>query len=279
MNIENSTTTAYSDETETSVYALSSNDSGIEFEGETDSNIDNDTDEVEVEGGGEEKAEAEEKEAIDGPPISISYTVGGYVRYIDETFREHFYTNAPGFSDLNKVTQAIENYQKESQIHLKVLKTIQERGHRVYRCKQHEGYQFRVATGLRIADQKIIFKNCNLKHTGKVLAPFGKRKWKERKQGLLTENIEHVMKAKCADALPEDVVKAKQSFKGNTPLYNEAWRALKYKKINDKMEENRSYELIVPYLEQFVVKIETPLLITLWMHPMQFNIVSFVLVL
>jgi hypothetical protein len=122
-------------------------------------------------------------------------------------------------------------------------------------CKQHEGCKFRASTGLRNLDNKIIFKNHYLKHTGKVLAPFGKdkRKWKQSKQGELDENVESVMRVKCADPLPEDVIKATQTFKGQTPSYNEAWRALKYKKIQDRINEKQSYELLIPYLEKFVL--------------------------
>ncbi len=143
----------------------------------------------------------------------------------------------------------------ESNIRVKIVKTINERLHRVYKCKQHEGCNFRVAFGLRHSDKKIIAKNANLRHTGKVLAPISKdnRKWKQPKNGVLDESVETVMRVKSADPLPSDVIKAAQTFKGVKPSYNEAWRALKTKKENSRLNKKRSYQLLIPYLETFVL--------------------------
>ena len=62
-----------------------------------------------------------------------------------------------------------------------------------------------------------------------------------------------MIRVKNSEPLPVDVIKTTQSFIGKTPSYNEAWRALKDKKINDKQYEKRSYELLIPYLEQFLI--------------------------
>ena len=183
-----------------------------------------------------------------------SDVIGESVNFIDNVFIEKFYKGEPSFADLNEVTRAIEEYQSISKIHLKVVKSIKERGHRVYRCKEHSECQFRVVTGIRFADKQIVFKNFNLRHTGKVLPPISKnqRKWKERKQGILNPSIEKVITFKDAKPLPKDVIKAAQTSEAINPSYNEAWRALEYKKRVEVLDDELSYQLLIPYLESFV---------------------------
>jgi hypothetical protein len=84
--------------------------------------------------------------------------------------------------------------------------------------------------------KKIVAKKGNLCHTGLVLAPIAKdnHKWRQSRKGELDDSINTIIRVKCADPLPEDVIKATQSFQGKKPTYNEAWRGLKYQKVNQK---------------------------------------------
>ena len=253
-SVDNSSTTDYSEEEDTSEYNGSGSISGVDYEGEVDSNIDDDVEDENGNENGDNDEDTPDEDDDDDNNI-ISYNVGDLVMFRDNIFKEHFYENGPTFSNLDEVTDAIELYQKESNITLKVTKTIFNRGHRVYICKQHEGCKFRAATGFRGTDKSIVFKNCHLKHSGKVLPPFAKddRKWKKRLNGRLKDSVEQVKRCKNADPLPADVIKATQSFKGKKPSYNEAWRTLKYQKQKEIMDDKRSYELIIPYLEKFVI--------------------------
>ena len=189
-------------------------------------------------------------------PYVVSHTPGDHVYFPDDIFQKYFITNEPCFEDLVHVRKVVREYEQESNIRLKFVKTIKGRQHTRVCCKQHSDCPFVASFGRRHSDRKVILKNFNLHHKGTVLSGFAKdgRKWKVPRQGMLDECIEHVSKIKYESPNPRDLVKTSQTLTGERPPYNVAWRALDDNKATNRFNDRQRYQLLIPYLEAFAEK-------------------------
>jgi MULE transposase domain len=178
-----------------------------------------------------------------------------HVEYYDTLFHNMFFKTKPLFMDLEQVTQKIAEFEKDNDMRLTIKHSVPKRSFREYICNSHVDCPFfcRFGPSERESTQ-IKAKRCNLNHKGLVKSKVsvdGKRKLKKRIKGFLKDTLDKVTMVKNDDPIPKDVVKAAANVSGEVVTYNQSFRALKADKEKNFVTVMDSYNLIIPYLEQF----------------------------
>ena len=173
------------------------------------------------------------------------------IDYEDEEF-EAFFPEEEGLDDLEEVAKAIEGYEQQTGCRL-IVKKSKAGSYRHYVCAGHVGCPFFAKIGSRRRDGRFILKKTNLFHKGKTRPHRAKdgRRWKQRRQGKLDGAIRGVRRAKDGAPTPKDVVKAAANLDGVDAGYNEAYRALHHVHPSLAIDEEKTFELLIPYLNQF----------------------------
>ena len=114
--------------------------------------------------------------------------------------------------------------------------------------------EFFAKFGLRYRSSKIVIKKHNLNHTGVYTEGRGKdgRAPKTARQGIIDDSIESVLKIKASDPVPSDIMKSSHVVQGIGTSYNQAYhRALNLESLSRQIKNEESYQLIIPYLQEF----------------------------
>ncbi len=176
----------------------------------------------------------------------------------DDIFKEIFIDINIGnqqyvYRDLEEVTEKISLYELESKIKLRIQKSVNAIGSRLYTCVSHEGCNFRASFGPRRGNKDLILKKCHLVHSGYD------RGGKYDNGKLFKQNITHLVGpvvskvelVKTGKPTGNDVVKATKNLEGQDCKYPQAHKVIAKKIAIDRYDSKLSYQLLVPYLEQF----------------------------
>jgi hypothetical protein len=167
--------------------------------------------------------------------------------------------------DLDDLGNKIYQYEVASGIKLRISKSNINVGSRLYTCVSHKDCVFRARFGPTRGNKKLVLKpHHNLNHCG--IDRNGKyengRKFKTQLQFSIGDSVDKIKEVKHAKPVPRDVMKAVRTIKGKTTTYNQGHQVLAKRDLLDKVNSNKSYELIIPYLEQFQKKIQIQLQFT-----------------
>jgi hypothetical protein len=116
--------------------------------------------------------------------------------------------------------------------------------------------KFRAQFGPRRGDKKILLKTFNLYHNGfdqNGVYDNGK-KFKQQLTSKMGDTVEMIKNVKHSKPVAKDVVKAAKTLQGEKPTYNQGHQIISKRKNLDKFESKKSYELLIPYLEEFKKK-------------------------
>jgi MULE transposase domain len=177
------------------------------------------------------------------------------VDYYDLDFFNMFLNNKPIYLNLLEVTQHIAKFEKENNIQLKINHSDPSKFYQEYICNSHQNCPFfcrfgpskREATTIR-AKKHIIH------HKGPPMSKLsmdGKRKRKQRLKGILKDTLQQVSLVKDDKPIPKDVVKAAANVSGDLFTYNQGYRAIKAEDVEYDRYDMYSFQLVVPYLDQF----------------------------
>jgi hypothetical protein len=78
---------------------------------------------------------------------------------------------------------------------------------------------------------------------------------KTRRKGLLKESISTVLKFKASNPVTFNIVKTSQGVHGQTTTYNQGWRSLNEENKIQQIQNEKSFQLIGPYLDKLIEKI------------------------
>jgi hypothetical protein len=186
---------------------------------------------------------------------SLEKNVGDVVDFYDLDFSKMFYLDKPLFDNLITIEKNIAEFEKESNIILKIRCSNPTKLFREYVCNSHNNCPFFCCFGPDIkSGSKICAKKSNLNHYGTVMtnrSKNNKRKRKQRLKGSLQQTLEQDIMVKEDEPIPKDVVKAAANVSGKGITYNQGFRAIKAGNTTTNEVNDGSYQLIVPYLIQF----------------------------
>ena len=143
------------------------------------------------------------------------------------------------FKDIVEVNCIIDEYEKVTGNHLRIQKSKRDK-FRVYCCCEHLNCAFQVRFSRRRSDGYFVLSASpdKLKHSGKRRPPkaAGDRHHKQRRQGLLTDVIVHVLGTKAGAPTPMDVMKTNGYINKTELPYHAAWRALNHDTAQQNQE-------------------------------------------
>lgn len=179
-------------------------------------------------------------------------------QYLDTIFR-HIFVNSMNqdekfqMNNLDELYRKIMHYEIESNITLRRDKSNPRIGYCVYSCVSHKNCTFRASFGPIRSSKKIVLKNCYLYHNGiDQCGTYDNGKlFKTRITEKITPIIEKIEALKSYKPVPNDIVKAAKTLNGDRIKYDQAQKVLLKVKGANKIESRKSYELIIPYLEEF----------------------------
>jgi hypothetical protein len=126
---------------------------------------------------------------------------------------------------------------------------------REYVCNSHIECPFFCRFGPSKRESiRIKEKRNNLNHNGMVKSKVcvdGMRKLKQCIKGFLNDTLDKVTMVKNDDRIPKDVIKAAANVSDEVVTYNNCFCALKADKERNYVTVMESYNLIIPYLNQF----------------------------
>ncbi len=168
--------------------------------------------------------------------------------------------NYKGFDDIRDMDDLsikITQYEREADIKLRIEKSSNVIGSRLYTCVSHNNCMFRARFGPRRGDKKIILKNtavlfhCGIDRDGQY--ENGKL-FKQQLDGKVGDTIETIESIKYSKVVAKDIVKATKSVKKNVLTYNQGHQVLSKSEKLKKIETKKNYEKIIPYLQEFKLK-------------------------
>ncbi len=164
--------------------------------------------------------------------------------------------NYDDIKDLDDLSKKIREYEVATDIKLRIQKSNSKVGSRLYTCVSHKNCVFRARFGPKRGNKKLILKNKKLCHSGidrEGRYDNGKR-FKNQLSATIGVPIEAIEDVKHGKPVARDVVKASRNLTGNNPSYNQGHQYVAKKICLDKFESKKSYELIIPYIEEFKKK-------------------------
>lgn len=176
------------------------------------------------------------------------------VKTLDVHFMEMFYCNDDGeditYDTPKDIAQPIANYEEVSKLRLVIRKSYAEA--RTYCCASHEGCCFKAKFGPKRGKNYIVLKkNQSIPyHCGVAVVPIG-RSAKGRIQMKVLPLVAKVAMVKDGDPTARDVMKASGTLKGFAATYQQAYRAVAVTKSLEFTTNERSFKLVLPYLEKF----------------------------
>ena len=178
--------------------------------------------------------------------------------YFDTIFR-HIFVNSMDetenfeMNNLDELSRKITHYEIESGINLRISKSCPETGSRIYTCVSHHHCNFRASFGPIRSSKKIILKRNHLYHNGiDRLGQYNNgANFKTRITEKITPIIAQIKKVKSDKPVANDVVKAARTLNSEMITYDQAQKVLLKVKVGNKVESTKSYELIIPYLNEF----------------------------
>ena len=164
--------------------------------------------------------------------------------------------NFDDITDLDDLTKKILKYEVASDLKLRISKSNSKVGSRLYTCVSHKNCVFRARFGPKRGNKQIVLKTHNLYHSG--IDREGKydngKKFKQQLAATIALTVDKIEEVKHSQAVPKDVVKAARMLQGNTPSYNQGHQVISKRNGLNKFESKKSYELIIPYIEEFKKK-------------------------
>ncbi len=161
--------------------------------------------------------------------------------------------NFDEFTDLDDLSKKIIKYEVASDLKLRINKSNSKVGSRLYTCVSHKNCGFRARFGPRRGDKKLVLKRHNLYHSG--IDRHGKydngKNFKQQLSATIGITVDKIEEVKHSKAVANDVVKAARVLQGNNASYNQGHQVISKKNLLNKYESKKSYELIIPYLEEF----------------------------
>ena len=181
--------------------------------------------------------------------------LGEYITpYEDLHFAETFSEGSQEFVDLDEVSDKIAKYEMENNVKLKICKSNASIGSRLYTCVSHTECKFRARFGPRRGDKQLVLKSFYLYHSGQDRNGTYNcgRKFKHPITHTITPVIEKVQSVKSANPVAQDIVKATKALEGKQSTYPQAHKVLLKKKAADNLDGKASYQLLIPYIDEFV---------------------------
>ena len=162
---------------------------------------------------------------------------------LDEAKIDCFYT-------LEEVMPFIEKYEVRSGNCLRVQRSISNR-FKQFQCVEHVNCTFRVLISKRRSDGMFCVRKISGVHS-EVRRPkkaADGRKWKKRRNGMLDDVIDQIVRTKKGTPTPADVVKTAATKSGLLVSYMTAYRALGYETSSMRNAVMKNFEMVVPFLE------------------------------
>ena len=168
----------------------------------------------------------------------------------DEFFDRFFKDKT--YKSLQELDKDVDAYEDMSGVRLVIVKSTDTS--RNYVCRTHISCPFNARFGTTRNSGKITLKQskCNIKHSSNKAPDHARgRSHKKRLKGRLDEALANIVKNKKKEPTPHDLIVSTATANGKTTTYNQAYRYLQKVKETRWDHGDKSYELLIPYLDKF----------------------------
>lgn len=186
-------------------------------------------------------------------PINLENIFEMIEPYDDEAFNNYFIFERPSFSDMQAVKAKIAEYEQESHSRL-VIKKSGRGNYAVYECGLHNNCYFQAVFGPVGKDHTIYCKKAKVGHSGSmknIKSYRTGRKPKQRLQIVVEDAVNKIKEVKHAIPTPKDLQKAVAINNKMAITYQSSVHALKTIKTKQSLEDETSFQYIIPYLKKF----------------------------
>jgi len=166
----------------------------------------------------------------------------------------NIYGDETTFDTMDQVSDRINLYEERTLVQLRIHRSdfVKTRA-RTYACVTHVGCPFFLKFGSRRRDGAIVLKSYNARHYGDVraLKAADGRKWKGRHARKYDEEYNQISTRKAGPVLSADLVKTIQNQRGIDISYNSSWRLIQQKKMVNKSQVQKTFQMIPSYADAF----------------------------